>query len=125
MFSGLPRLVALTLWTDVIKLCRAAHSRLVDYARKGRRDKRWRTWLRLEPPAVEAVDGRDFGKVFRTLKPRDATLLWLAYVEGDTHADIAASLRLGRASVKVMLSRARGRLRDLLKARGFTQGSGT
>jgi len=61
-------------------------------------------------------------RVFSELKPRERALLWLAYVEGDTHSDIASSLRVGRDSVKVLLSRARARLRDLLKARGVGGG---
>lgn len=93
---------------------------------------RWRRKARDERHAQEATaDGSqpqapdiDVARIFSELKPRERALLWLAYVEGDTHADIAASLRLRRASVKMMLSRARGRLRDLLKARGFTRGSG-
>ena len=60
----------------------------------------------------------DVVRIFSELKPRERALLWLAYVEGDTHADIAASLRLGRGSIKVLLSRARARLRDLLTSRG-------
>ena len=63
----------------------------------------------------------DVVRVFSQLKSRERALLWLAYVEGDTHADIAASLRLGRDSVKVLLSRARARLRDLLTARGVNE----
>lgn len=62
----------------------------------------------------------DVARTFAELSPRERALLWLAYVEGDTHADIAASLHIGRRSVKVLLSRARARLRDLLKARGFS-----
>ena len=92
---------------------------------------RWRKQVRddrhsaLHQGPESAARDLDVARIFSELKPRERALLWLAYVEGDTHADIAASLRLGRDSVKVMLSRARGRLRDLLKARGFTQGSGT
>jgi RNA polymerase sigma-70 factor (ECF subfamily) len=66
----------------------------------------------------------DVTRTFNELKPRERALLWLAYVEGDSHADIAAALRLGRGSVKVMLSRARGTLRDLLAARGVIDGGG-
>jgi len=48
------------------------------------------------------------------LKPRERALLWLAYVEEDTHEEIADALGVKRGSVKVLLSRARARLRDLL-----------
>ena len=90
---------------------------------------RWRRRARDERHATAAVEAHhpqerhsDVGRIFAELKPRDRALLWLAYVEGDAHADIAASLRLGRGSVKVMLSRARARLRDLLTARGVVEG---
>ena len=58
-------------------------------------------------------------KIFAELKPRDRALLWLAYVEGESHEEIAASLGVGRRGVRVMLFRARRRLRDLLQARGI------
>ena len=57
---------------------------------------------------------------FAVLKPRERALLWLAYVEGESHQDIADALGLSRGSIKVLLSRARGRLRDLLAAKGLT-----
>ena len=53
------------------------------------------------------------------VEPRDRALLWLAYVEGESHEEIASSLGVGRGGVKVMLFRARRRLRDLLQARGL------
>ena len=58
-------------------------------------------------------------KIFAELKPRDRALLWLAYVEGESDEEIASSLGVGRRGVKVMLFRARRRLRDLLQARGL------
>ena len=58
-------------------------------------------------------------KIFAELKPRDRALLWLAYVEGESHEEIASSLGVGRGGVRVMLFRARRRLRDLLHARGL------
>ena len=89
---------------------------------------RWRTRGRDERhapqrPARGPAEPRDIDvvRLFSELKPRDRALLWLAYVEGDTHADIASSLRLQRGSVKVLLSRARARLRDRLKARGLLE----
>jgi len=64
-------------------------------------------------------DDADVAKVFAELKPRDRALLWLAYVEGESHDEIASSLGVGRRGVRVMLFRARRRLRDLLQARGL------
>jgi RNA polymerase sigma-70 factor (ECF subfamily) len=89
---------------------------------------RWRRVVREErtlrsadrPTAVtqRALLDDDVAQTFAALKPRDRALLWLAYVEGETHESIADALRLKRSSIKVVLSRARGRLRDLLRARG-------
>lgn len=81
---------------------------------------RWRARKReerqAEPAVFDSGEQRDLDvvRMFTQLKPRDRALLWLAYVEGETHEDIATSLRVGRSSVKVLLSRARARLRDLL-----------
>lgn len=66
-----------------------------------------------------SLPDRDVTRTFAALKPRERALLWLAYVEGEDHEGIAASLHVARGSVKVLLSRARARLRDLLKARGL------
>jgi RNA polymerase sigma-70 factor (ECF subfamily) len=92
---------------------------------------RWRKRVRDERHAAAQAEEAhpqqrdiDVARVFGELKPRERALLWLAYVEGDTHAEIGASLRLARGSVKVMLSRARVRLRDLLAARGLVDGEG-
>jgi RNA polymerase sigma-70 factor (ECF subfamily) len=64
---------------------------------------------------------QDVARTFAGLNARERALLWLAYVEGESHAEIAASLGVGARSVKVMLFRAKRRLRDLLKARGLSR----
>src|SRR5688572_29825743 len=62
---------------------------------------RWRKQARADRHAAEhrgpesAARDLDIARIFSELKPRERALLWLAYVEEDTHADIAASLRLG------------------------------
>jgi len=48
------------------------------------------------------------------LKPRERELLWLAYAQGSSHEEIAQSLGLRRASIKMLLFRARRRLAALL-----------
>lgn len=74
--------------------------------------------------SVAGTDDVDVARTFAELAPNDRALLWLAYVEGETHEEMAASLGVGRRSVKVLLFRARRRLRDLLKAKGlFTRTS--
>ena len=54
------------------------------------------------------------------LKPRDRAMLWLAYAEGSTHREIAATLGLNAGSVKLMLFRARQRLAERLRRRPAT-----
>jgi len=46
--------------------------------------------------------------------------LWLAYVEEHNHQEIASALGIARGSVKVLLSRARAKLRKLLVTKGLT-----
>jgi RNA polymerase sigma-70 factor (ECF subfamily) len=63
----------------------------------------------------------DVGRALRQLKPRDRSLLWLAYGQGWSHEEIAAALGLKTSSLKALLHRARRRMAALLvpaKARG-------
>jgi len=48
------------------------------------------------------------------LRPRDRAMVWLAYVNGSSHEEIAATLGLKTASIKMLLFRARRRLASLL-----------
>ena len=61
----------------------------------------------------------DMMRVFSELKPQDRALLWLAHVEGSSHAEIAETLGVKEKSVKVMVFRARKRLAELLTKRGL------
>jgi RNA polymerase sigma-70 factor, ECF subfamily len=56
----------------------------------------------------------DLARAMERLKPRERSLLWLAYVQGWSHAEIAAALGLKTGSLKAMLFRARRRLVRLL-----------
>jgi RNA polymerase sigma-70 factor (ECF subfamily) len=62
--------------------------------------------------------------LFSRLTPRDRALLWLAYVEQHDHRRIAEALGLARGSVKVLLSRARARLRKLLLSAAAVKADG-
>jgi RNA polymerase sigma-70 factor (ECF subfamily) len=56
----------------------------------------------------------DLNRAMSHLKPRERSLLWLAYVQGWSHEEIASALGLKAASLKTMLFRARQRLIGLL-----------
>lgn len=56
----------------------------------------------------------DVTRAMERLKPRERSLLWLAYAQGWSHEEIAASLGLKTASLKCLLHRARRRLLGLL-----------
>lgn len=57
----------------------------------------------------------DVRRAFERLRPRDRELLWLAYAQGSSHQEIADTLGLKTASIKLLLFRARRRLADLLR----------
>ena len=52
----------------------------------------------------------DMQVILDSLKPKQKTLLWLAYVEGFTHHEIADVVGVNASSVRVLLSRARAEL---------------
>jgi RNA polymerase sigma-70 factor (ECF subfamily) len=61
----------------------------------------------------------DMSKALQKLKPRERELLWLAYVEGSTHAEIADTVGVKQASIKMLLFRARQNLATVLREKGF------
>ena len=90
----------------------ADHGRRVARERKSR--ERWSGPSVSESPRHELT--LDMERLFGRLPPRQQTLLWLAYVEGANHREIAASLGIREKSVRVLLYRARRRLAGLLAA---------
>jgi RNA polymerase sigma-70 factor (ECF subfamily) len=65
--------------------------------------------------AERATARIDLGRAMEQLKPRERSLLWLAYAQGWSHEEIAASLGLKTASLKCLLHRARRRLLGLMR----------
>lgn len=63
----------------------------------------------------------DVGKVLRDLAPRERELVWLAYVEGSTHREIADILGLKEVSIRPMLFRVRQKLAGMLKSIGYCE----
>ena len=66
------------------------------------------------PASVESADQvarrMDVTRAMSQLKPRERSLLWLAYAQGASHEEIAATLGLKRSSLKTLLFRARRHL---------------
>ena len=66
----------------------------------------------------------DVGQAFDKLSSSQRMLLWLAYVEGYGHRDIAGMMKLREKSVRVLLFRARNRFADLLRRVGIDREDG-
>jgi RNA polymerase sigma-70 factor (ECF subfamily) len=67
------------------------------------------------PAAGGELAALELNAALGRLGRRDRELLWLAYAEGYTHAEIASILGLGAASVRVLLFRARHRILRILR----------
>lgn len=61
----------------------------------------------------------DLKRLFEALKPRERSLLWLAYVEGYSHEEIAGMLGLNTKSIKVLLFRLRESFAASLRQKGY------
>lgn len=108
-------------WQLKAYLFRAASSLLADHWRRLARERRWklnRVFGKPEPASDLNSEGETM-QLFRRLKPREQSLLWLAYVEGFDHREIAVALQLSERSVRVLLFRARKKLGDLLCQEGL------
>ena len=65
--------------------------------------------------AERAARRLDLHRAMQRLKPRERSMLWLAYAQGWSHEEIASAIGVKTASMKAMLHRARQRLVALLK----------
>ena len=69
-----------------------------------------------ETTATEyAAQNHDMANAFEQLNTQQRSLLWLAYVEGNEHSEIAQILGLREKSIRVLLFRARHKLASILK----------
>ena len=68
--------------------------------------------------AERAARRMDLHSALKRLKPRERSLLWLAYAQGWSHEEIAAAVGVKTASLKAMLHRARQRLVSMLASGG-------
>jgi RNA polymerase sigma-70 factor (ECF subfamily) len=100
-------------------LFRIATNLLRDRWRKGD-DEPWQE-VAEEGLSVDVDTQMDVRAAMRALKPRERELLWLAYVEGMNHTEIAAATGLNALSVRMLLFRARRKAAGLLRAERSTR----
>lgn len=105
-------------------LFRIASNLMIDHWRRRRRERA----APEELAAAAAASGPDIplrldmARVFEQLKPQQRQLMWMAYVEGAGHREIAAALGLREGSVRVLLHRTRRRLAALIRQNGVGEG---
>jgi RNA polymerase sigma-70 factor (ECF subfamily) len=98
-------------------LFRIASNLMMDYWRSRRREAVAPTENReAGAPGPDLALRIDMERVFNKLSPQQRQMMWLAYVEGVEHREIAAALGLREGSIKVLLSRVRRKLVGLLRA---------
>ena len=101
-------------------LFRIASRLIVDQWRRGRFEQ---ARLDTSPethgtPAPDIPLQLDMARVFERLNPQQRQLMWLAYVEGASHREIAEALGIREASVRVLLHRTRQKLARFLREGG-------
>jgi len=108
--ADLPKMDAPQMKAYLFKI---ATSLVVDHWRHAKRERFWKSlWF---SPAIEPRDQReDVSQAFSQLNPAERALLWLAYVEGFDHSEIASALGLKEKSIRVLLFRARKKLARVL-----------
>ncbi len=102
-------------------LFRIASNLLTDHWRAGARERLF-GFLPLPRSQRTESDGirdHDVRTMFSQLKPQERNLLWLAYVEGCSHDEIARILGLQQSSIRVLLFRAKSKLAATLRDSGL------
>jgi RNA polymerase sigma-70 factor (ECF subfamily) len=98
-------------------LFRIATNLVRDRWRRGKESPLPQNSEEISPMDPEFDDKLHVRQAFERLKPRERQLLWLAYVEGSSHKEIADCTGLRAGSIRLLLFRARRRLLDFLRTR--------
>ena len=98
-------------------LFRMATNLVRDRWRRGKESPLPQNSEEISPMDPEFDDKLHVRQAFERLKPRERQLLWLAYVEGSSHQEIADCTGLRAGSIRLLLFRARRRLLDFLRTR--------
>ena len=98
-------------------LFRMATNLVRDRWRRGKESPLPQNSEEISPLDPEFDDKLHVRQAFERLKPRERQLLWLAYVEGSSHQEIADCTGLRAGSIRLLLFRARRKLLDFLRTR--------
>jgi len=101
-------------------LYKTAYRLIIDAKRKKKHDTE-------SPENIQAADSSvhdkelpiDMDRAFRKLRGKERTLLWMAYVEGYTHREIARITGVREKSLKVTLFRIRKKFASILEWAGY------
>jgi RNA polymerase sigma-70 factor (ECF subfamily) len=101
-------------------LYRTANSIIIDDWRRRKRETAWSLKMPFPvgPSSPREIDD-DVKNAFAELNAQQRSLLWLAYVEGRDHREIAVAVGVKEKSVRVLLFRARRALAGLLERAGI------
>jgi len=100
-------------------LYRIADSLIIENFRRLRRENKGLLENLLNNVQRDQDLGYDVRRAFSQLKPQQRSLLWLAYVEGLNHQEIAAATGIKENSVRVLLFRARKALLGIMNRFGL------
>lgn len=103
-------------------LFRIAINLLHDHRRKATRERVPNRSVSAAVPAPDRELRADVEAALAALKPRERAMVWLAYVEGYDHAEIAEVVGVTRMSVRPLLFRARRKLARALEDIGLELG---
>jgi RNA polymerase sigma-70 factor (ECF subfamily) len=105
-------------------LYRIASNLMMDHFRRAKRERAAAEQAVPDAGSLPDVALRlDMERMFRQLRPQERAMMWLAYVEGSDHREIAEAVAVKEKSVRVLLFRARKRLAALLHKSGSRQGA--
>lgn len=98
-------------------LYKIATNLVYDRFRRQKYENKYEDFLTENEAMSDSFEGEaEMMQVFGRLKQQERALLWLAYVEGCEHREIAGILKLNSMSVRVLLFRARRKLAQLLES---------
>ena len=89
-----------------------------EWRKRSREEKRFLEQHYEEGHSKDPSISIEMERALAQLSPQSRALLWLAYVDGYDHDEIAEILQLSPKSVRVLLFRARGKVKDMLGPEG-------